>query len=359
MPVNIKTALWSKNTVKKAIEEELKRKGQVYYLHNRVKTIGVQLKRLKKLIPKARFGIIHGQLSEKEIANIMEKFNKKKEIDVLICSSIIENGLDLPNVNTLIVDNSVMFGLADLHQLRGRIGRSEKKAYAYFFYKSQKLKEKARLRLEALLSAKELGAGFQIAMQDLEIRGAGNILGKHQSGNIKSVGLNLYCQLLNQAVKELKTGKVEDLALDVTIDLPISAYIPNDLIINSKKRIKLYQELAKIHNLEELKISKNVLTKKYIESIEFNNLFKILELKILAKNVNIKSIDTKKIIKYGDENYRLTIEFNKIPPYKQIRKLIDKKIDFSIDDNLLKIDSEDLDKNNLVNLLKNTLVSLK
>ncbi len=343
-----------------AIQFEIKRNGQVYYLHNRVATIDVELKRLKKLIPNASFGIIHGQLSEKEIANMMDKFNRKKEIDVLICSSIIENGLDLPNVNTLIVDNAIMFGLADLHQLRGRIGRSKRKAYAYFFYKSQKLKKKAHQRLEALLSAKELGAGFQIAMQDLEIRGAGNILGEQQSGNIKSVGLNLYCQLLNQAVKELETGEVEELALDITIDLPISAYIPKTMIQDSKKRIKLYQELAKIHDLNELIISKRKLNDQYKNnSVEFRNLFKILEFKILAKNANIKSIDSKKIIKYGDEIYRLTLEFSKIPPFKKIRSLIDRNIDFTIDNNLLKIDSNNLDKNNLLSLLKNILISLK
>ena len=343
-----------------AIQFEIKRGGQVYYLHNRVKTINIQLKRLKKLMPSTRFGIIHGQLSEKEIACIMKKFNKKREIDVLICSSIIENGLDLPNVNTLIVDNAIMFGLADLHQLRGRIGRSKRKAYAYFFYKSQKLKEKARRRLEALLSAKELGAGFQIAMQDLEIRGAGNILGKQQSGNIKSVGLNLYCQLLNQAVKEIKTGKSEELAIDITIDLPITAYIPEILIKDSKKRIKLYQELAKIHNLEDLEAEKNQISNKYKNfPTEFKNLFKILQLKILAKNANIKSIDTKKIIKYGDEIYRLTLEFKKIPPFKKMKVLIKNKVDFSITDNLLKIDSNDLDKNKLFRLLKNSLITLK
>ncbi|NQV00235.1 MAG: transcription-repair coupling factor, partial [Parcubacteria group bacterium] len=344
----------------KAIQFEIKRGGQVYYLHNRVKTIDVQLKRLKKLIPSARFGIIHGQLSEKQISSIMEKFNKNREIDVLICSSIIENGLDLPNVNTLIVDNSIMFGLADLHQLRGRIGRSKRKAYAYFFYKSQRLKEKARRRLEALLSAKELGAGFQIAMQDLEIRGAGNILGKQQSGNIKSVGLNLYCQLLNQAVKEIKTGKSEELAIDITIDLPITAYIPENLISDSKKRIKLYQELAKIHNLEDLETEKKQISAKYKAfPIEFRNLFKIFQLKILAKDANMKSIDTKKVIKYGDEIYRLTMEFSKIPPYKKMRALLKNKVDFSITDNLLKVDTDDLNKKNLFHLLKNTLVSLK
>lgn len=343
-----------------AIQFEIKRGGQVYYLHNRVKTIQIQLKRLKKLVPNARFGIIHGQLSEKEIADIMKKFNQNKGIDVLICSSIIENGLDLPNVNTLIVDNATMFGLADLHQLRGRIGRSQRKAYSYFFYKSQKLKEKARKRLEALLQAKELGGGFQIAMQDLEIRGAGNILGQQQSGNIKSMGLNLYCQLLNQAVKEIKTGKVEELALDITIDLPISAHIPENIIQNTKKRIKLYQQLSKIHDLKNLELAQKETENKFKKlPIEFKNLFKILQLKILAKDANIKSIDTKKIIKYGDEIYRITLEFKKIPPYQKIRALIDKKIDLSIDDNLLKIDLEDLNKKNLIILLKNTLISLK
>lgn len=358
----VKTYITPHNDQKiiEAIETEVKREGQVYYLHNRVATINTQLKRLKKLLPKIHFGIIHGQLSEKEIAHIMDKFNIKKEIDVLICSSIIENGLDLPNVNTLIVDNAIMFGLADLHQLRGRIGRGDKKAHAYFFYKSERLKEKARKRLEALLAAKELGSGFQIAMQDLEIRGAGNILGKQQSGNIKHVGLSLYCQLLNQAVKEIKTGKKESLALDITIDLPISAYIPQDIIPDSKKRLKLYQSLAKIHNIKELQESKKELSQKYKAlPIEFQNLFKILELKILAKNASIKSIDTKETHRYGDKNYRLVIKFNKVPPYKQIKELIKKGIELSLDEEYLKIDVKKEDKNKLLNQIENILIILK
>jgi transcription-repair coupling factor (superfamily II helicase) len=341
-----------------AILAELKRKGQVYYLHNRVETINAQEKRISKLIPEAEIGIVHGKLPEKEIAKVMHDFDTKK-IDILICSSIIENGLDLPNVNTLIVDNAVLFGLADLYQLRGRIGRSEKKGYAYFFYQSEKMSDKAKKRLEALLSARELASGFQIALQDLEIRGAGNILGKEQSGNINEVGLSLYCKLLNQAVKEIKTGKKEDLALDVTIDLPINAHLPQEFLPNAKERLKLYQQMTTIYDLDDLKNFMDKIKEKQKLPKEVENLFEILELKILVRNAKIKNIDTKIIQKLsGEKFYRYVLEFEQIPSYEKIKKLLAINPFWVLDNNLLKIDQENLGKNWL-KALKETLILLK
>ncbi|MFC1663854.1 DEAD/DEAH box helicase, partial [Patescibacteria group bacterium] len=202
--LKIKTSIltWNKNIIKKAIENEISRGGQVYYLHNRVKTIKATEKFLKTLIPKIKFGIAHGKLKEKKLIKVMNDFQEKK-IDVLIATTIIENGLDLPNVNTLIVADSTRLGLAEAYQIRGRVGRSNIQAFAYFLY-SKKLSEKAKLRLKALKEAEELGSGYKIALKDLEIRGAGNILGKEQSGNINKVGLNLYCQMLNEAIEKMK-----------------------------------------------------------------------------------------------------------------------------------------------------------
>ena len=202
LPVKTFISPFREKIIKEAIKNELKRGGQVYYLHNRVETIGVVKKFLENLISEAKFGIAHGRLKEKELIKVMEDFQNKK-IDVLVATTIIENGLDSPNVNTLIVADSTRLGLAEAYQIRGRIGRSHIQAFAYFLYGSH-LSEKAKMRLDALKEAEELGSGYRIALKDLEIRGAGNILGKEQSGNINQVGLNLYCQILSEAIEKLK-----------------------------------------------------------------------------------------------------------------------------------------------------------
>lgn len=203
LPAKTAITLFSKEMVKEAIENELKRNGQIYYLHNRVETIGAVKKFLEDLVPQARFGLGHGQLSEKELIGVMQDFQNKK-IDVLIATTIIENGIDLPNANTIIVDDATRLGLSQAHQIRGRIGRSNSQAFAYFLH-GKKLSEKAAQRLAALKEFEELGSGYRIAMRDLEIRGAGNILGREQSGSINRVGLNLYCQILSEAVDKLKS----------------------------------------------------------------------------------------------------------------------------------------------------------
>ena len=202
LPIKTFISPWSNKVVEKAIEKEISRRGQVYYLHNRVETIEAVKKNIQKLAPKANIEIAHGRMREKELIKIMEDFQEKK-IDVLIATTIIENGLDFPNVNTLIVADSARLGLSQAYQIRGRIGRSYIQAFAYFLYGSH-LSEKAKMRLDALKEAEELGLGFRIALKDLEIRGTGNILGKEQSGNINQIGLNLYCQMLSEAVEKLK-----------------------------------------------------------------------------------------------------------------------------------------------------------
>jgi transcription-repair coupling factor (superfamily II helicase) len=205
LPVKTFILPFNEKIIKKAIENEISRGGQVYYLHNRVETIEVARKFLENLVPEAKFGIAHGRLKEKELVKVMTDFQQKK-IDVLIATTIIENGLDLPNVNTLIVADSTRLGLAEAYQIRGRIGRSHIQAFAYFLYGSH-LSEKAKMRLDALKEAEELGSGYKIALKDLEIRGAGNILGKEQSGNINKVGLNLYCQMLSEAIDKMKRSQ--------------------------------------------------------------------------------------------------------------------------------------------------------
>jgi len=202
LPIKTNILPWSNKIIQEAIEKEIKRGGQVYYLHNRIETIGVAKKLLENLVTTAKFGIIHGRMKEQDIVKVMIDFQNKK-IDVLVATTIIENGLDLPNVNTLIVADATKLGLSQAYQIRGRIGRSHIQAFAYFLY-GQNLSPKAKMRLKALKDAEELGSGYKIALRDLEIRGAGNILGKEQSGSINQIGLNLYCQMLSSAIEKLK-----------------------------------------------------------------------------------------------------------------------------------------------------------
>jgi len=205
-PIKIFVAPFSKKVIKKAIENELKRKGQVYYLHNKVETINEAKKFLESLFEKPPiFATAHGKMKEKELVKIMEDFQSKK-INVLIATTIIENGLDLPNVNTLIVADATRLGLAQAYQIKGRVGRSHIQAFAYFLY-SEKISSKAKMRLKILKETKELGSGYQIALKDLEMRGAGNVLGKEQSGNINKVGLNLYCQMLSETIEKIKKNQ--------------------------------------------------------------------------------------------------------------------------------------------------------
>jgi len=207
LPVKTFILPLDKKIIQAAIEKEISKGGQVYYLHNRVETIKVAKKFLENLVPKAKIAVAHGRLKEKELVKVMADFQNglrpKRKIDVLIATTIIENGLDLPNVNTLIVADATRLGLAESYQIRGRVGRSDIQAFAYFLYGSH-LSDKAKLRLDALKDSEELGSGYKIALKDLEIRGAGNILGKEQSGNINQVGLNLYCQMLSGAIEKMK-----------------------------------------------------------------------------------------------------------------------------------------------------------
>jgi len=204
IPINTIVTEYDKTLIKEAIKKELRRKGQVYFLHNRIETIDKTFSDLKKLLPKAKFGIAHGGLSEHMLRSVMRNF-KQGKFDILIATTIIENGLDIKNVNTLIVDDAARLGLSQAHQIRGRIGRHTKEAFAYFLYREKSLTENGKKRLEALEKYSKIGSGYQLALKDLEIRGAGNILGKKQSGTINQIGLNLYCEMLNNAVERLKS----------------------------------------------------------------------------------------------------------------------------------------------------------
>jgi transcription-repair coupling factor (superfamily II helicase) len=231
--------------VQKAIVQELDRGGQVYYLHNRIESIYGVARALEKLVPKARVAVGHGQMGETELEPIMSRFIEG-EVDILVATTIIENGIDIPNVNTIVVNDADKFGLAQLYQLRGRVGRSNHQAYAYLLYQAHKaLSEDAKARLEAIREFTHLGSGLQVAMRDLEIRGAGNLLGAAQSGFIGAVGFDTYCELLAQAISE-RRGRpaAAEERREAVIDVKIDAFIPNDYIPQVSQKIAAYQQLA-------------------------------------------------------------------------------------------------------------------
>ncbi len=239
--------------VQRAISAELDRGGQVYYLHNRIESIFAVRNALEQLVPRARVGVGHGQMREAEIEPVMQRFIDG-ELDVLIATTIIENGIDIPNVNTMIVNDADRFGLAQLYQLRGRVGRSNHQAYCYLLYQGHKaLSEDAKARLEAIREFAHLGSGLQIAMRDLEIRGAGNLLGSAQSGFIASVGFDAYCEMLAEAIAARRgtPSALED-RREAVIDVKIDAFIPNDYISQVSQKIAVYQQLARARTQDEV-----------------------------------------------------------------------------------------------------------
>ncbi len=239
--------------VSAAIRRELLREGQVFYVHNRVQSIDRAVARLQELVPDARYVVAHGQMSEGQLEQVMIDF-WNHEYDVLVATTIIESGLDLPKVNTLIVERADLLGLAQLYQLRGRVGRSSQRAYAYLFHPTDhSLSEDAYRRLEAIGEATDLGSGFQLALRDLEIRGAGSILGEVQSGHIAAVGFDLYAELVAEAVSEMEGRPVEDSGPpEVRIDLPVDAHIPDTYIQDQELRLEAYRRLAATTTDEEV-----------------------------------------------------------------------------------------------------------
>ncbi|WP_308415491.1 transcription-repair coupling factor [Sporanaerobium hydrogeniformans] len=246
-PIQTYVIEYSEDFIKDAINRELSRGGQVYFLHNQVKNIEEKTERIRELIPHAKIAFAHGQMSERELEKIMLNFIEK-EIDILVCTTIIETGLDISNVNTIIINHADKMGLSQLYQLRGRVGRSDKMGYAYLMYEKNKvLKEIAEKRLQAIKQFTELGAGFKIAMRDLEIRGAGNLLGAQQHGHMEAIGYDLYCKMLAQVVSE-EQGEVIEEEFETTIEIKIDAYIPSDYIFDEVQKLDIYKKIASIQN---------------------------------------------------------------------------------------------------------------
>jgi transcription-repair coupling factor (superfamily II helicase) len=301
LPIITHVGPYSDRIVRRAVLREIERGGQVFFVHNRVQTIGAVRNQLLKLIPEARIGVAHGQMAEKTLSNRMEDFTDAK-IDILLSTSIIESGLDIPNANTLIVDRADTFGLAQLYQLRGRVGRGAQRAYAYFFkHPQQKPTPEGMQRLETLAENTQLGAGFSIAMRDLEIRGAGDILGARQHGHIAAVGFHLYTRLLTEAVKRVRDSKglpLEKNALAIrafkpliTVDLPIPTNIPTDYVPDRSMRLGLYRRIADIQTLEDLEELSSEFNDRFgvlPEPVE--NLFYQIKVKILAYEGGFSSV---------------------------------------------------------------------
>lgn len=294
LPVITHVGPFDERLVRQAVLRELERGGQVFVVHNRVQTIDTMRERLAEIVPEAKIVVAHGQMDERLLESVMMGFGNG-EYDVLLSTSIIESGLDIPNANTLIVDRADWFGLAQLYQLRGRVGRSAQQAFAYFFHPPLgKLTEEARSRLETLAEYHELGSGFQIAMRDLELRGAGDILSTRQSGHVAAIGLHLYTQMLAQAVRELKRGKArreEELPPpppisenSVLIDLPLPAYLPTDWIPEMALRLSIYRRIGGLSTLADVAAMRDELNDRFgaLPAAVAGMLYQI-EIKLLAQ----------------------------------------------------------------------------
>ena len=280
--------------IKEALQREIKRGGQAYYVHNRVKDINQVASKIRNLVPEAEVAVAHGQMGEKQLEQLMMSF-LDGEYDVLVCTTIIENGMDIANANTILIDHADKMGLAQLYQLRGRVGRSSKIAYSYLLYKQDKvLSEVAEKRLKAIKEFTNLGSGFKIAMRDMEIRGAGNILGPEQHGHIEAIGFSLYCKLLEKAVNRLKNEGEEEKE-DITVEIEVNAFIPEDYVPDSKQKIEVYKKMKKVASLEEAADLQQELEDRFGTLVEpVSNLLELAKIGVYAQKLAITKIKEKK-----------------------------------------------------------------
>ncbi len=318
-PVQTYVMEFNPDVVRDAITRELSRKGQVFYLYNRVRSINIKAEELQALVPEARIAVAHGQMDEKQLEDIMYSFING-EYDVLVCTTIIESGLDMPNVNTIIVEDADKMGLAQLYQLRGRVGRSNRLAYAYITYKKDKmLPEVAEKRLQAIKEFTEFGSGFKIAMRDLEIRGAGNLLGPEQHGQMESVGYDMYCRLLDEAVRELRGESPVQDEDEISIDINVSAYIDDEYVGSSGQKIEMYKKIASIQDEQDVVDIKDELIDRYGDIPKpVTNLIEIAFIKTLAKSCGFSAIQEK------NEAVLLNYKSNASVKLESIGRLMDK-----------------------------------
>jgi transcription-repair coupling factor (superfamily II helicase) len=323
---SIRTAVIKKSleVIRRAILRELSRGGQVFYLHNRVQTLDVVAKELAAIVPEARIITVHGQMKDRELARNMHKF-LSREADVLVSTSIVESGLDIPTVNTILIDDPERYGLSELHQLRGRVGRYHERAYCYLLVPAHSsLGTKARRRLKAIEELQHLGAGFDIAVRDMELRGIGNLLGSEQSGHIAEVGYELYMDLLSRAVKELKGEKVRE-PIEVTVHLTDASYIPDSYIPDTPVRIDAYRAVSTAESRKTLaKLQEEFRDRFGKPPRQVENLFAEAELSMLSRRA--------RVLYLGVQNGRLTMRFDKLSIDKLEHKWEDLKPDVRFPD---------------------------
>lgn len=355
MPIQTYVTPFNMDVVKELIERELGRNGQVFFLHNNISTLYLRAAKIQKALPGVTVGVAHGQMSRDDIEDVMMKFYRG-EIQVLVCTSIIENGIDVPNANMIIVEDAQNYGLSQLYQIKGRVGRSNRIAYAYLMYSENKvLKEKAQKRLKAIQEFTELGSGYKIAQRDLMIRGAGDILGPEQAGFIDSIGLDMYIKLLNEAVKEKMEGVIqEEQEIEANTNLSVEAYIPASFASDSDK-IELYQEILSAPNVEALSRIK-IRTRDVFGKMpkEVNNLFIKRNIDLLKEEADVESLVEKpKTVELTLGNSFINIRgignilFESLIPYLQFVKvsyaknvfkiLLNKRVEWLLDlENILK-----------------------
>ena len=361
MPIQTYVMEYNDEMVREAIQRELSRQGQVYYVYNKVKDIDEIAAKIQKLVPEANVAYAHGQMREHKLENIMLDFING-EIDVLVSTTIIETGLDISNANTMIIHDADQLGLSQMYQLRGRVGRSNRMAYAFLMYRRDKLlKEVAEKRLAAIREFTDLGSGFKIAMRDLEIRGAGNLLGAEQHGHMEAVGYDLYCKMLNEAVKHLK-GELEEDPYTTTVDLNVDAFIPASYIPNEYQKLDIYKRIASIENEEEMDDMLEELIDRFGDvPKKVQQLLSIALLKALAHSVYVVSVEQK------GEMFRFTMYEKAKVHVERIPVLIEKfkgSLKFTVDTNpyftYQKLSKNKKDKDeDVIELVKNVLNEIK
>ncbi len=311
-PIRTHVQEYNEEVIREAIQREMDRQGQVYFVYNRVETIDKMASYLQNILPKARISIAHGQMDEDQLERVMLDFYDN-QADILVCTTIIETGLDIPNVNTLIVYDAERFGLSQLYQLRGRVGRSNRIAHAYFCYRKDKaLTETAEKRLGAIREFTELGSGFKIAMRDLEIRGAGNLLGPEQHGQIAAVGFELYCRLLDEAIRE-KKGEIPPELPEPVIEIPVDAYIPVQYIPDTKQKVDIYKKIAAANTLESVELVNDEIIDRFGNPLApVANLIDISRVKALAKEIGFASITKERAELIGKLHMGLAVDYEKI-----------------------------------------------
>jgi transcription-repair coupling factor (superfamily II helicase) len=325
---------WNETIVREALRREIRRGGQIYFVHNTIETIEKTAQAVRELVPEATVSVGHGQMRERDLEQLMLDFYHRR-FNVLVCTTIIESGIDVPTANTIIIDRADRFGLAQIHQLRGRVGRSHHRAYAYLITPPRKaMTADAVKRLEALESLEELGAGFTLATHDLEIRGAGELLGDEQSGQIQEIGYNLYMELLERAVAGLKSGKPADLEQPLhagpEVELHLPALIPEDYVPDVHLRLVLYKRLAGAESREDLDELKVELIDRFGPLPPYaQSLFRVTQIKLRAAELGIRKIDA------GATGGYITFdENNKIDAARVVKLIQSRSKDYRLDNPL-------------------------